>query len=146
MSEIKFIKKWNEYSKLDKTGYILYWCLQLVFILLIIYNGYIKENILSMFRLTYMVNGNFIQTNFWDGLAFLSMFLGLFKITKIYYNLVEKVFYPESNEERKIKNEIKKIKKKYNFKRARYEIGKLNAEYKLKEYKEKIKEWKLKNE
>jgi len=137
MSKEKFKDTWREYSKLDKLGFITYLILPIGYIILLIYYGVIDEKIIEMFRLTY--EGK--ETTFFNMLALISMAIGLMTISNIFFNIVETIFYPETKNERIIKDKKRELKRKNPLKLALMKLNKIKSELKIKELDEKIKEW-----
>jgi len=141
MSKEKFKDIWEEWSKLDKLGFVTYFILLGGFIIGLVYLTYLNEIIVNMLRLTYE---NTEKLNFWNFFAGLSMIIGFYVIAIKYQEIVDLIFYPETKEEKLTKKKIREFKKKYPINIAILKRKELLAEQRLEYLKEKIIEEKLK--
>lgn len=144
---MKFKKEWEEYTKQDKVGFIIYLLSLVGMLVWLFHSAYLTENLVDMFRLTYMSNGEFIEVDYWNLIAFTSIVIGFWVLfAYLYHNLMEFIFYPDTKEERELKKAKRKMFKKYPFGLAKLKEEELEKEFKLKKLTQKIKEWKNKNE
>ncbi len=138
MKNKKFKERWEEYTKLDKFGFITFHIILVIFMIWFFYQSYFTKNLLDMFRLNYYGMGNLSWINYF---GFITMFVGVWSLSMLFYNLIDKIFYPETKEETKLKKEIKKLYKKNHPILAQLIKSKLIYEKKLRETKEKITKW-----
>lgn len=140
MSEEKFKKQWENYSKSDKLSWIIYSILICTFLLGFLYItfGSIMED---MLRLTYK---NIEVLTIWNIVALISMGFGFIFLSTNFIEVINKIFYPETEDEKLISKLLKEFNKKYPSKIARLRKEELKKELELSKIKLKLE--KIQNE
>ncbi len=126
---------WRDYSRVEKVGYSIYIILLTLFIIGIIYWGYVSGE-----------PHRIIEDN--NILYLLLVGIGLYRFSIFYYRIVEYLFCPETEKEIETKQKKKHYKKKYPLKIAFMKIDILDKQLAIKrrekeinKLENKVKDW-----
>lgn len=120
-----FKEEWDNWSKMDKAGYIIGNLLLVVFMIGILYWSFFTDELLKL-----------AYSNIF---YFVLIMLGILYFYEIYENIIELIFFPETINERNIRKKRKEYKKIYPIELAKIKLEQFKIKLKLKDINEKIK-------
>ena len=130
-----FKEDWNSWSKGDKSGFIIYLLLMITSCVGFIYIFLLKEPLIII--------GNLLQDNLGitpGAIYFLILGIGIIACAVRIPRIIEKIFYPDTQEIKEVKELKSKLRNKYSIRLINLKVEELKTKQKLKQCKEEISE------